>query len=129
MIRLGETDATGVLYFPEQFKIALETLEVFFATHGVTLHQLIGETDFLLPVVHAQGDYKAPLKVGDEIEIELTVQDIGTSAFRLKTRLIDKKKQIETGTTEIVHVAMSKTTRKSMPIPAEVLELLRKLGS
>ena len=115
-VRLQDTDATGVLYFPEQFKMALETFEDFLSHHQMSLRELI-DSPYLLPVVHAEANYLAPVMVGDELDIYLTVQAVGTKSVTLAYRFVDHKKKLDVGTATIVHVTIDRHTRSSVPMP------------
>ncbi len=115
-VRLQDTDATGVLYFPEQLNMALETFEDFLSHHQMPLRKLI-DSPYLLPVVHAQADYLAPVMVGDELEIHLTVETVGTKSVTFAYRFVDIKRKIDVGTAKIIHVAVEKQSRQSVPIP------------
>ncbi len=126
-IFLRETDATGVLYFSEQLKLGLEALEAFFLTKKFTLQQMIEKGDFLLPIVHAEADYRLPLFVGDEVEIHLFLEEVGTSSFTLQTRIL--KNGEEAGTTKIVHVIVGRESGRPIPIPELILSKLRGLSS
>jgi 1,4-dihydroxy-2-naphthoyl-CoA hydrolase len=119
-IRLRDTDATGVLYFTEQLRMALETLEDCFS-----LRSLLEKEAFLMPIVHAEADYFAPLRVGDEVEITLSCEKLGTTSFTLGYRFYDPKRQKEVGKASIVHVVISKETGKSIPVPSHLQALLR----
>lgn len=116
-VRLQDTDATGVLFFPEQLKMALETFEDFLIHHQMPLRKLIEDSPFLLPVVHAEADYLAPVMVGDELDIHLTVDAVGTKSVTIAYRFVDIKRQIDVGTAKIVHVAVDKLTRQSVEVP------------
>lgn len=121
-IRLRDTDATGVLYFTEQLRMALETLEDYFS-----LREMIEKEEFLMPIVHAESDYLAPLKVGDEVAISIFCEKIGDSSFRLNYSFFDPKRQLVVGRAAFVHVTVSRSTGKSMPIPNAVKALLQAL--
>ncbi|HSX03760.1 MAG TPA: thioesterase family protein [Rhabdochlamydiaceae bacterium] len=121
-IRLSETDATGVIYFSELLKLGLETFEAFLADEGFTLSTMIEKTDFLMPIVHAEADFSGPLKVGDQVDIELKLARLGTSSFTLSSILFLEGKEM--GKTSIVHVTVSKITRKSIPIPDLIKDLI-----
>lgn len=123
VIRLRETDATGVLYFSEKLKLALEAFEAYLSEKGYTLQQMIERGEFLIPIVHAEADYTASLRAGDVVKIELTVEKIGTSSFTLKTTYWCQEKQV--GQAKIVHVSISPKTGKSIPIPQLVLTALQ----
>ncbi len=126
-IHLRETDATGVLYFSEQMSFAVEAFEAYLFSKQMTIQELIEEKEFSLPIVHAETDFLAPLRVGDEVEISLFLGEVGTSSFTMQTRIFDKKRGVEVGTTKIVQVAVSKKTGESIPVPESILSKLHEL--
>ena len=64
-IKLHETDAAGLLFFSNQFKIIHDAYEGLLENLGFGFAQLIREKEFFLPIVHTESDYKLPLFVGD----------------------------------------------------------------
>jgi 1,4-dihydroxy-2-naphthoyl-CoA hydrolase len=116
-VHLRDTDATGVLYFADQFRLALEALEAFLLKANFPLKKILTEEDFLLPIVHAEADYFAPLTVDDFLEIHLQMGDTGSSSFTIHYELIDPKRNITVGKVSLVHVVLSKKSQTSMPIP------------
>jgi YbgC/YbaW family acyl-CoA thioester hydrolase len=122
-IRLKDTDATGVLYFSEQFKFALEAFEEFLKERGFSFRELT-KSPFLLPVVHAEADYKVPMMVGDPVEVQLQVAKIGTSSITLHSLLRDPERNIEVGKVELIHVLVDRATRKTVPIPDDLRAIL-----
>ena len=125
-IYLRETDATGVLYFSEQFALSLEALEAYFLSRGFTLQEMIQDSEFLMPIVHASAEFAEPLFVGDAIEVQLSLAKVGNSSFTLFTEIF-KTQRIKAGETTIVHVALSKKSNRSMPIPEMLLKHLREI--
>jgi 1,4-dihydroxy-2-naphthoyl-CoA hydrolase len=113
---LKDTDATGVLYFTEQFRKALEAFEGFLKERGFSLRQLL-DSSYLMPIVHAEGDYFVPLTVGDELEILLKVVKLGTSSVTLEFSFRDPKRGVDVGRVRLVHVVIEKESRSSVPIP------------
>ena len=124
-IHLRETDSTGVLFFSELLNLGLEALEAYFLTRGFTLKQLIEEGKFLMPIVHAEADFSAPIYVGDQVEIELKVEKLGNSSFTMGTRI--HRKGLELGVTKIVHVVISRETNRSIPLPEWLIRHLHSL--
>jgi len=124
---LNETDATGVLYFAQQFKIAQETFEEFLSTVGKSWGEYLKEGDLLLPVVHAEGDYFAPVQVGDILNICLTVEKIGTTSFTLRCRFEESATGKLLGSTSIVHVVIDRKSWSKMPITEFLKESLQSL--
>jgi len=122
-VRLKDTDATGVLYFTEQFRMALEAFEEFLKDRGFSLKQLL-QSSYLMPIVHAEGDYLAPLTVGDEVEIILRVIQLGTSSVTLEFSFHDPHRKVVVGKVQIVHVVIEKETRAPVPIPGFLRTIL-----
>lgn len=124
-IRLKETDATGVLYCSELVSLGLEAFEAFLQAQGFVLSEMLAKKHFLMPVVHVEADFLAPLRVGDEVTIELALSHLGTKSFHLTTNIFKMKAKV--GTTTIVHVPISKESGASILLPAELIELLQRL--
>lgn len=114
VIRIQDTDATGVLYFANQLQIGLEAFEEFLLQKRFSLEEMIRQGKFLLPVVHAEADFSAPLFIGDSIEVTLTF-DLGNTSFTHASDIIKKGKKV--GSTSIVHVAVCSQTQAAIPIP------------
>lgn len=121
-VRLSETDATGVLYFTQQLQLAVEALEMYWQSKGFNLSEMIEKTPYRLPIVHAEADYSAPMRVGDTVEVQLSLGEIGTTSFTLNARMM--KGGIPVGTTKIVHVCISTDTGTAVVIPQSLLNHL-----
>jgi len=118
-IRLHETDAAGLLFFNNQFKIIHDAYEGLLEHIGFGFAELIPNKSFFLPIVHAESDYKSPLSVGDALEIETVVEKIGKTSFTLAYKMRDASNKI-VGTAQTVHVATDKKTRKKIPLPTDL---------
>jgi 1,4-dihydroxy-2-naphthoyl-CoA hydrolase len=127
-VRLRDTDAAGLLYFTEQLRVAHEAFEGFLEKEGFGIGHYLRRSTFLLPIVHAEADYSAPLFPGDQLAAELSCARIGNSSFTLRTRLRRAGDGGEVGTVKIVHCAVNRATGKTIPLPDEIKELLVKLG-
>ncbi len=125
-LRLFETDATGVLYFAQQFRIAQELFETYLEKCGLSLGQSLNKGDYLWPIVHAEGNFLAPIKVGDELKLLLSVQKIGSSSFTLGCQFRDVNSNL-LGTTSIVHVTVDRKQWASTPIPIELRKALEEI--
>lgn len=122
-IRLRSTDATGVLYFAEQFTLAMEAFEAFLKERGIVWKEWMA-SNYVFPVVHAEADYCAPLAVGDEVSISVTVEKVGSSSASLCYCFQKIQESSEVGRVQIVHVAVDKKTQAAIPIPQFLREIL-----
>ncbi len=125
-IFLQETDATGVIYFTTILRYALEALELFLYEKGEGLSAVFSK-GYLLPIVHAEADIKTPLRVGDEIEIELFLGNIGNRSFSVETRMKKIPDAIYAGRTKIVHAFLMKGEETSSFLPQEIITSLQEL--
>lgn len=124
VIHLEDTDATGALYFAAQFNLALRALEGCLIRERMSLGRILRDSMYLMPIVHAEADYFSPLRVGDEVEIQMSLLRKGTSSFTL--RYLFRKGEVVVGTVSLVHVTVSRETQASIPIPEEIQALLHK---
>ncbi len=118
-LRLHETDATGVLYFAEQFKIALEAFEEFLVYRGFSLRELT-RSPYLMPVVRAEADYFLPLQVGDCLDVEVRVEEVGTTSLTMGYVLKQVASGEVVGKVRIVHVLVDQVSRQAIQIPEEL---------
>ncbi len=114
-IRVQDTDATGVLYFANQLQIGMEAFEEFLTAQGFSIHEMVAQKKFLLPVVHAEADFSAPLYLGDQLEVTLTFSRIGNRSFTHTSDILKGGKKV--GTATIIHAVLCPKKGKSIPIP------------
>jgi acyl-CoA thioesterase FadM len=118
-IYLRDTDATGVLYFTEMLRLALQALEEKFS-----IRDLVSKHDFLMPIVHAEADYFAPLRVGDLVEVAITSVVYGTTSLSIEYAIHNLDQGIKSGQVKIIHVAVSKKTGEAIPLPVQIKSLI-----
>lgn len=71
VVRMGHTDTAGVWYFTSALGIAHEAWEAWLESRGLPLHQLFAEGRLFMPIVHAEADYFAPVRLGDALVVSL----------------------------------------------------------
>jgi len=81
-------------------------------------------TNYFLPIVHAESDYKAPVFVGDKIVIAIKVGHIGETSFSFEYTL--KRGKTLVGTAKTVHVTIDQKSRKKIPLPPALRRVLNK---
>ena len=121
-IRLADTDAAGVLYFASLLRIAHEAYEAWFESAGLPIATVMRDRTYALPIVHAEADFKLPLVLGDRVVVTLTVSELGDRSFTIQYGL--EGPHGVAGTARTVHVAIDRTEKRSMPLPAEVRQIL-----
>ncbi len=121
IVRLHDTDAAGRLFFGHLFHHAQDAFEAFMAQLGWPIPELIQRGEYLLPVVHAEADYRRPIQHGELIWVEIWVEEIGRRSFTLGYRF-RKKDGEESARAKTVHVLVS-TVGDQVPALPEKLHL------
>lgn len=127
VVRLHHTDAAGLLFFAEQFRLVHDALESFMESIGYPLAPLIRKSEFLLPIVHAEADYLMPLLTGDRLEIQLKAEKIGDSSFTLGYSLLRSRTEL-VGTVKTVHVMINRKSGESITILPELRRQLEAIS-
>ncbi|MDE2223420.1 MAG: acyl-CoA thioesterase [Candidatus Omnitrophica bacterium] len=123
-IKLHDTDAAGIIFFANQFKIIHDAYELLLEKFGWSFPKMLRQTEYFLPIVHAESDYLVPLFVGDKIAITVKVASIGKTSFSFEYTL--KRGQTLVGRAKTVHVMIDQKTRRKTPLPAALRRSLEK---
>lgn len=122
-VTLYDSDAAGVLFFANQFRLVHDAYEAFLESKNLGLSKIVREADFLLPLVHASTNYKAILRPGDPVSIKLALKKLGKTSFTVSHEIY-KPDGTLAGYGETVHVTVDKKTREKISIPPEIKEIL-----
>jgi 4-hydroxybenzoyl-CoA thioesterase len=125
-VHFHEVDAAGLVFFPHFLLYAHEAMEAFFDEDeikdgypGLIMTRRVG-----LPAVHIETDHFTPLRFGDRMVVETSVEVLGSRSFRFRHD-IRRVRDGELAAT-IKHTAVSTDldAMKSCPMPDDVRTLL-----
>jgi 1,4-dihydroxy-2-naphthoyl-CoA hydrolase len=126
---MADTDASGVIYFASIQKIALEAFEEFLLSSGFELAKVMLSGPLLVPIVHVEADYLAPVYVGELLRVEMKLAKTGVTSFTLKYNIFSSEHDLVVATLAMTHVVIAKDSKKSVPIPQELLSMLERARS
>lgn len=124
-VRMHDTDAAGVIYFANQFRMAHEAYEAYLDSVGISVRALM-ESGCALPVVHAEADYTAPIQVGDTLQIQVSADAIGETSYKILYRFL-KGPDVAVGSAQTVHVCIDLKTRRKKKLPDPIRAALKKI--
>ena len=78
-------------------------------------------------VARAECDYRAPAHFGDELEVRLTVGDLGRTSFGLIYEVVNAATDQKLADGKTVLVCYDYAANKPVPLPAATRALLEKL--
>ena len=122
IVRFGECDPAGVVYYPVFFNWFHETMEAWFESGLHEPYAKVIQT-FGFPAKKISAEFHRPCKMGEALTIELTVAELGRSSLRLAivVKGVDGKSKA-TGDVLCVciGVAAGEFQFRSHPIPEEL---------
>ncbi len=128
-IEFYETDMAGIVHFSNYFRFMESAEQAFLRSLGfsVVMEHLDPPVGF--PRVHAECDYKAPLRFEDVVEIHLLVREkrakVVTCEFRFRNLSAEPVVEVARGVMTMVCVTRGPNgVMVSVPIPAQVAEKL-----
>ncbi len=122
-IALHDTDAAGIMYSANLIRICHQAYEAFMESIGFGIGRLLKERPFGMPVVHIEGDFQKPVRVGDKVEIRVRMAEIRRSSVRTAYELVKGGEVIASAA--IVHVCVSVEKRRAMELPEEFRKKLK----
>jgi 4-hydroxybenzoyl-CoA thioesterase len=130
-VRFADVDHAGIVYYPRffhYFHVAFE--ELWRARVGARAYRDLLDHDRVgFPAVRAECDFKAPLRFGDEAEVELSIARMGESsiAFRYIVRNVTDGAQTMCADGRVVCAVVDLARFVAVPVPARLTEILADL--
>ncbi|NIA15052.1 MAG: hypothetical protein GWP08_13345 [Nitrospiraceae bacterium] len=118
-ITLRDADAAGVLFFARYLSLAHDVYEEFLAAKGISLRAMLDRGDMILPIVHAESDYRLPLWVGDQAVIQIEVAELAERRLTLTYTFLTPDGEVA-ATCRTIHVSVDPATRNVIPLPEEL---------
>mgnify|MGYP001815708486 CR=1 FL=1 len=72
------------MFFAHLFSHAHDTYAWLMESMGFPLHKIIQAGEYHIPLAHAEADYLAPMRHGQEIQVMIAIERLGNSSFTLK---------------------------------------------
>ncbi|HMG33277.1 MAG TPA: thioesterase family protein [Blastocatellia bacterium] len=123
-VRWSDIDRAGIIYYG-QFLRFFEIAETeLFRSVGLSYSEVFEKFDIWLPRVQIHFDFRKPLGLDDLIEVSAYVQRVGVRSLTLGFDVHKKDETDVVAEGHIILACVSRSTFKSTPIPAEMIERL-----
>ncbi len=125
-VAFAETDLAGIVHFSNFFRYMEDCEHAFYRELGYSVHAMDdGEGGTVgWPRVHAEADYRQPLRFEEEFEVELLVAAVAakTVTYRLRfwRELGEGRSLAAEGKVVVVCVRMGASGMRSTEIPAAI---------
>jgi acyl-CoA thioesterase FadM len=122
-IRFSHTDAAGISFFGNVFKMAHDAYEDWLESLGFTWAEWFDNDAWAVPIRHSACEYFRPLRPGLECEIQILIEKIGETSLQMKyVFLVAGQKCCEV---QLTHAFVSWETKTKTPIPSHVRQRLQ----
>ncbi len=118
-----DADPAGIIFYASLFKFVHAAYEDFMRSLH-TERDYFFDKDYILPIIHAEADYVRPIKVGDELQVEVGVSLLKNSSFELNYKFYKEDKQF-TAIAKTVHVCVKKEEFKKIELPKEFFDKMK----
>ncbi len=115
-IRFSQVDAAGIVFYPRYFEMLNAALEDWFSERiGVDFPTMHLKWRIGTPAANIEADFKSPAFLGQVIEIELILVQIGRSSAQMAVSFTCENRLILTGKYVIVCVDLDKLQPVAWP--------------
>ena len=124
-VRFGDIDHAGIVYYPRFLHYFHVALEDFFTEQlGMSYPDIMNVRRLGFPSVHLEIDFHRPLRFGEEIEVEVHVDSIGTTSVRWLYLVYKRGEAAKVATGRITTVALDLDNFTKLPVPEWLREPL-----
>jgi YbgC/YbaW family acyl-CoA thioester hydrolase len=126
-VRFDEVDYAQVVYFPRLFGYCHRVFEEFFGREaGVSYAELVTQRRVGFPTVHAQADFRAPLRFGDICRVVMEPLKLSKRSITNRYRLFLGETDRLCADLEIVHAAINLDQFAPVDLPEDIRVALQR---
>ncbi|HEU4596703.1 MAG TPA: thioesterase family protein [Pyrinomonadaceae bacterium] len=121
VVRFGDCDPAGLVYYPALFHYCHVAMEEFFAARcGKSYARLMAEERVGFPTVNVSAEFFRPFVYGEEVEVEVFVSRVGKSSATFEYRLRRAGEEGLRARATLVQVAMNLDERRAVAVPEDL---------
>lgn len=119
-IKFGEVDAAGIVYFARVFDYFHRAFESLLESLDAPMASLLQQEAWIMPIVHAEADYRKPMRLGDKLRVQVTVESLGKHSLTLLYKVEGCEGSDLRVEGKHVHVFIAKSGMRPIPIPSAI---------
>ncbi len=119
-VQFAETDLAGVLHFSNYYRIMEETEHGFWRSIGISVITRHDDLDISWPRVATSCEYFAPARFEDELDLSLTLENVGTRSITVEIEFSCNGKRLALGKMTAVCCAIKDGSFQAIDIPDDI---------
>jgi 1,4-dihydroxy-2-naphthoyl-CoA hydrolase len=117
-IHFPDTDAAGVVFFPNYLSICHEAYEEALAAAGIDIRNFFADTGTVVPVSKSNADYLRPLYCGDKVYVVVKPSPLTGDTFAIDYELMRVGRPDKLAANiRTCHVCIDSKTRERVALP------------
>jgi len=127
-IRFSDTDANGHVFFGNYFTLFDTAFLKYLKSIGYPFNKFL-EKGLNFYYVEAKSSFKSPVKFDDEVCVEVQIDHLGKTSFRVEFEAINRTNSKTAAKGHIVAVVVNLKTEKPSAIPDDFIQAIGRVGS
>ncbi len=125
--RFFEVDRAGIVFFSRVFEFCHSAYEELLMSIDCGVERLIERDGLGMPLVHAEADFKRPMRMGEPLDIRVAVERLTEHSIGFRYTLSGTDEVVRASAL-LVHAFVSFDGFEATTAPAVLLEGLRQAG-
>jgi len=119
-VRFGDCDSGGVIHFHNLLKWSHEAWEESIENYGIPHQDIfpdfsIRKSKIIFPIVNCEGNFFAPIKIGDFLKVKISPLKINTHLFQVNSFFLKNGTKVAEG--KIIHCSLDAESKKKIELP------------
>lgn len=119
-LRLQDIDGARVIFFTRPLEYFHDLMMEFLSDRGYPFAEVVEQGEWLMPLRHTEADYRAPLRMGDRVRVELVRVDMDETEIAFGYRMVRLSDNRVAAVGQTIHVCVDAKAFRRMPFPEEV---------
>ncbi|MGB0588868.1 MAG: acyl-CoA thioesterase [Myxococcota bacterium] len=127
-VRFFEVDRAGIAFFGRVFEYCHAAYEALLVALDYPLAQVFDNEGWGMPLVHAEADFKRPMRLGEELVIKVSVGRLGKTSIILDFAVYGADDGELRATAQHVHACVDMERFAPMEVPDRLRQAFKSLG-
>lgn len=125
-VHLADTDAAGVVFFPNYLVMCHEAYEEALAAAGIDLNNFFAGNGLIVPIAKSEADYLRPLLCGEKLRITAQPSSLSENSFEVRYEIFKAGRPEKIAARiRTVHVCISSAKRERSALPTPLAAWVR----
>ena len=116
-VRFFEVDRAGIAFFGRVFEYCHAAYEALLMDLGYPLSEVFDNEGWGMPLVHAEADFQRPMRMGEELAIQVAVGRLGKTSVTFDFTVRGAADGHVRATARHVHACVDMTRFESLEVP------------